>query len=138
MLGVCFDAFGKVVPLAVRVMGYFLGALGSLLRLPRGVGGVEGGMIGASVAFGFPVGSAVVAVLAYLLFGVSDVAIKYLTHAHGPVFGSGLIVSIPGQEGACRRWISGPSCIGSISCMGSDQGAGAADGSPLPRTPVWI
>ncbi len=65
VLGVCFDAFGRVVPVAVLVMGYFLGTLGSLLPLPGGVGGVEGGMIAAFVAFGVPAGSAVVAVLAY-------------------------------------------------------------------------
>ena len=65
VLGVCFDAFGTVVPVAVLVMGYFLGTLGSLLPLPGGVGGVEGGMIAAFVAFGVPAGSAVIAVLAY-------------------------------------------------------------------------
>jgi uncharacterized membrane protein YbhN (UPF0104 family) len=65
VLGVSFHAFGRVVPLAVLVMGYFLGTLGSLLPLPGGIGGVEGGMIGAFVAFGVPVSSAVVAVLAY-------------------------------------------------------------------------
>jgi uncharacterized protein (TIRG00374 family) len=47
------------------VMGYFLGTLGSLLPLPGGIGGVEGGMIGAFAAFGMPAGRAVVAVLAY-------------------------------------------------------------------------
>ena len=65
VLGVCFDAFGTVVPVAVLVMGYFLGTLGSLLPLPGGVGGVEGGMIAAFVAFGVPASSALVAVLAY-------------------------------------------------------------------------
>jgi uncharacterized protein (TIRG00374 family) len=65
VLGVCFHAFGTVVPLAVLVVGYFLGTLGSLLPLPGGIGGVEGGMIGAFVAFGLPAGSAVIAVLAY-------------------------------------------------------------------------
>jgi uncharacterized protein (TIRG00374 family) len=65
VLGVCFDAFGRVVPVAVLVMGYFLGTLGSLLPLPGGFGGVEGGMIGAFIAFGVPASSAVVAVLAY-------------------------------------------------------------------------
>jgi uncharacterized protein (TIRG00374 family) len=65
VLGVCFDAFGRVVPTAVLVMGYFLGTLGSLLPVPGGVGGVEGGMIGAFVAFGVPASSAIVAVLAY-------------------------------------------------------------------------
>jgi uncharacterized membrane protein YbhN (UPF0104 family) len=33
--------------------------------LPGGVGGIEAGMIGASAAFGIPVGRAVVGVLAY-------------------------------------------------------------------------
>jgi uncharacterized membrane protein YbhN (UPF0104 family) len=65
VLGVSFHAFGSVVPVAVVVMGYFLGTLGSLLPLPGGVGGVEGGMIGAFAAFGVPAGRAVVAVLAY-------------------------------------------------------------------------
>lgn len=65
VLGVCFRAFGSVVPVAVLVMGYFLGTLGSLLPLPGGIGGVEGGMIGAFVAFGVSAQSAVIGVLAY-------------------------------------------------------------------------
>jgi uncharacterized protein (TIRG00374 family) len=65
VLGVCCHAFGASVPPAVLVVGYFLGTLGSLLPLPGGIGGVEGGMIGAFVAFGLPPGSAVIAVLAY-------------------------------------------------------------------------
>jgi putative heme transporter len=65
VLGVSFHAFGTVVPVAVLVMGYFLGTLGSLLPLPGGIGGVEGGMIGAFAAYGVPAGRAVVAVLAY-------------------------------------------------------------------------
>lgn len=64
-LGASFRAFGTVVPVAVLVMGYFLGTLGSLLPLPGGIGGVEGGMIGAFAAFGLPAGRAVIAVLAY-------------------------------------------------------------------------
>src|SRR5205807_814707 len=65
VLGLCLRAFGEDVPVAVLVMGYFLGTLGSLLPLPGGIGGVEGGMIGAFVAFGVPGGRAVVGVLAY-------------------------------------------------------------------------
>jgi uncharacterized membrane protein YbhN (UPF0104 family) len=65
VLGTSFRAFGTVVPVAVLVMGYFLGTLGSLLPLPGGIGGVEGGMIGAFVAFGEPADRAVIAVLAY-------------------------------------------------------------------------
>jgi uncharacterized protein (TIRG00374 family) len=65
VLGVCFRAFGSVVPVAVLIIGYFLGTLGSLLPLPGGIGGVEGGMIGAFVAFGISADSAVIGVLAY-------------------------------------------------------------------------
>jgi uncharacterized membrane protein YbhN (UPF0104 family) len=65
VLGVCFRAFGTVVPVAVVIMGYFLGTLGSLLPLPGGIGGVEGGMIGAFAAFGVSPDRAVIAVLAY-------------------------------------------------------------------------
>jgi uncharacterized protein (TIRG00374 family) len=65
VLGLSFRAFGTVVPVAILIMGYFLGTLGSLLPLPGGIGGVEGGMIGAFVAFGLPADRTVVAVLAY-------------------------------------------------------------------------
>jgi uncharacterized protein (TIRG00374 family) len=65
VLGFCFHAFGIIVPAAVLIVGYFLGTLGSLLPLPGGIGGVEGGMIGAFVAFGLPVSSSVISVLAY-------------------------------------------------------------------------
>ena len=42
--------------------------LGNLLPLPGGIGGVDGGMIGAFAAFGVDVGLAVVAVLTYRAF----------------------------------------------------------------------
>ncbi|MBV9310634.1 MAG: flippase-like domain-containing protein, partial [Solirubrobacterales bacterium] len=65
VLGLSFKAFNEDVWVAVLVMGYFLGTLGSLLPLPGGFGGIEGGMIGAFVAFGTPLGRAVIGVLAY-------------------------------------------------------------------------
>jgi len=65
VLGLSLRAFGSTVPVAVLVMSYFLGTLGSLLPLPGGVGGVEGGMIGALAAFGVPGSRALVGVLAY-------------------------------------------------------------------------
>jgi uncharacterized protein (TIRG00374 family) len=65
VLGLSFRAFGQSVPVAQLIEGYFIGTLGSLLPLPGGVGGVEGGMIGAFVAFGVPADRAVVGVLAY-------------------------------------------------------------------------
>jgi len=65
VLWACFHAFGEPPPLAVVVMAYFTGMLANVLPLPGGVGGVEGGMIGALLAFGVPGGLAVVAVLGY-------------------------------------------------------------------------
>jgi putative heme transporter len=64
-LGCSFQAFGGHPALAILVLGYFLGTLGSLLPLPGGIGGVEGAMIGAFAAFGVPGGQALIAVLAY-------------------------------------------------------------------------
>ena len=46
-------------------MAYFVGMLGNTLPLPGGIGGVDGGMIGAFTAFGVHVEVSVVAVLAY-------------------------------------------------------------------------
>jgi uncharacterized membrane protein YbhN (UPF0104 family) len=65
VLWACFHAFGASPPKAVIVMGYFVGMLGNTLPLPGGIGGVDGGMIGAFTAFGVPVQISVVAVLAY-------------------------------------------------------------------------
>jgi uncharacterized protein (TIRG00374 family) len=63
-----YRAFGPAPPVAVLVQAYFVGLLANLLPLPGGIGGVDGGMIGALAAFGQPVGLAVPAVLVYRLF----------------------------------------------------------------------
>lgn len=68
VLWASFRAFGAAPPLAVLVLGYFVGMLGNLLPLPGGVGGVDGGMIGAFIAFGVPSGLTVVSVLTYRAF----------------------------------------------------------------------
>ncbi|UGS37642.1 lysylphosphatidylglycerol synthase transmembrane domain-containing protein [Capillimicrobium parvum] len=68
VLWASFRAFGDSPSLAVLVMSYFVGMLGNLLPLPGGVGGVDGGMIGACIAFGVPSSLAVVAVLTYRAF----------------------------------------------------------------------
>ena len=65
VLWACFHAFGAAPPQAVIVMAYFVGMLANTLPLPGGIGGVDGGMIGAFTAFGVPVEISVVAVLAY-------------------------------------------------------------------------
>jgi uncharacterized protein (TIRG00374 family) len=68
VLWACFHAFGSAPPQAVIVMAYFVGMLGNTLPLPGGIGGVDGGMIGAFTAFGVSVELSVVAVLAYRAF----------------------------------------------------------------------
>jgi uncharacterized membrane protein YbhN (UPF0104 family) len=67
-LWACFEAFGDSPAVAILVIGYFVGMLANLLPLPGGVGGVDGGMIGAFVAFGVDPASAIIAVLAYRFF----------------------------------------------------------------------
>jgi uncharacterized membrane protein YbhN (UPF0104 family) len=68
VLAACFEAFGHVPPGGVVVTAYFTGMIGNLLPLPGGLGGVEGGMIGAFLAFGVDAGLAVAVVLAYRAF----------------------------------------------------------------------
>jgi putative heme transporter len=68
VLYAAFRAFGEPPPMAVLVQAFFVGMLANLLPIPGGIGGVEGGMIGALAAFGVSVGLAVPAVLTYRLF----------------------------------------------------------------------
>jgi len=68
VLWACFRAFGESPPAAVLVMAFFIGMFGNLLPLPGGIGGVDGGMIGAFAAFDVDTGLAVVAVLMFRLF----------------------------------------------------------------------
>lgn len=68
VLWASFRAFGAAPPVGVILMAYFVGTLANTLPLPGGIGGVEGGMIGAFVAFGVHAELAVAAVLAYRLF----------------------------------------------------------------------
>jgi uncharacterized membrane protein YbhN (UPF0104 family) len=60
-----FHAFGHPPPLTVIWMAYFVGMFANLLPIPGGIGGVDGGMIGALLAFGVHADLAVVSVLVY-------------------------------------------------------------------------
>jgi uncharacterized protein (TIRG00374 family) len=60
-----FHAFGSPPAFTVIWMAYFVGMLGNLLPLPGGLGGVEGGMIGAFAAFSVNFNLALLAVLSY-------------------------------------------------------------------------
>jgi uncharacterized membrane protein YbhN (UPF0104 family) len=73
MLGVCFQAFGNPVPpVGVLLVAYLVGQLGSLIPVPGGIGGVDGGLIGTLVLYGVDPADAAVAVIAYrgLLLGI--------------------------------------------------------------------
>ena len=65
VLWAMFHAFGASPPFTVIWMAYFVGMLGNLLPLPGGLGGVEGGMIGAFAAFNVDFNLSVLAVLSY-------------------------------------------------------------------------
>jgi uncharacterized protein (TIRG00374 family) len=65
VLWACFHAFGAAPSFAVITVAYFVGMLANTLPLPGGVGGVDGGMVGALIAFGVDPELALIAVLAY-------------------------------------------------------------------------
>jgi uncharacterized membrane protein YbhN (UPF0104 family) len=65
VLWAAFHAYGRPQPLSVIMMGYLVGSLGSLVPVPAGIGPVEGGLIGALVLYGAPLGPATGAVLLY-------------------------------------------------------------------------
>lgn len=68
VLWAAFHAFGKPPSFPVIVMAYFVGMLANVLPLPGGIGGVDGGMIGALIAFGVDGSLALLAVLVYRAF----------------------------------------------------------------------
>lgn len=63
-----FAAFGGGLPLAPLVFGYVIGQLGGLIPIPAGIGGIDGGLIGALVLYGSSLSQAAAAVLAYRAF----------------------------------------------------------------------
>jgi uncharacterized protein (TIRG00374 family) len=68
ILWASFRAFDVSVPLAVLVMGFFLGMIANLIPfVPGGVGAVDAGLIGAYVLFGLPEATCFAAVLIYRL-----------------------------------------------------------------------
>jgi uncharacterized membrane protein YbhN (UPF0104 family) len=68
VLWASFRAFGHAPPVAIIVLAYFLGLVGNALPFLGSIGGVDGGMIAALVAFGANPAASVVAVIVYRLF----------------------------------------------------------------------
>ncbi len=67
ILWATFMAFGVALPIAVLVLGFFIGMAANLAPDPAGVGAVDGGLIGAFVIFGEPASTVIAAVLVYRL-----------------------------------------------------------------------
>jgi uncharacterized membrane protein YbhN (UPF0104 family) len=67
-LAAAFAAFGAVPPFGPFVFAYVVGQLGGLIPLPGGIGGTDGGLIGALVLYGVPLPQAAAAVLVYRAF----------------------------------------------------------------------
>jgi uncharacterized membrane protein YbhN (UPF0104 family) len=67
VLWATFKAFGASPPIAIIVLGYFLGLIGNALPFVGSLGGVDGGMIGALVALGVAAPVTVAAVVVYRL-----------------------------------------------------------------------
>jgi uncharacterized membrane protein YbhN (UPF0104 family) len=64
-LACAFAAFGGTPSFAAFVFAYVIGQLGGLIPLPGGIGGIDGGLIGALTLYGSPLSQATAAVLAY-------------------------------------------------------------------------
>jgi uncharacterized membrane protein YbhN (UPF0104 family) len=65
VLWATYHAFGLSPPLTIILMGYLIGQLGGLLPIPGGIGGIDGGLIGALIVYGAPAAGTAAAVLAY-------------------------------------------------------------------------
>jgi uncharacterized membrane protein YbhN (UPF0104 family) len=72
---VSFAAFGGGPPLGPLIFAYVIGQLGGLIPLPAGIGGTDGGLIGAMVLYGSSLSQATAAVLAYRAFQLGIPAI---------------------------------------------------------------
>jgi uncharacterized membrane protein YbhN (UPF0104 family) len=70
-----FAAFGALPPVGPLVFGYVVGQLGGLVPLPGGVGGTDGGLIGAMVLYGASLSHAAAAVVIYRTFQLGIPAI---------------------------------------------------------------
>ncbi|HLI61023.1 MAG TPA: lysylphosphatidylglycerol synthase transmembrane domain-containing protein [Solirubrobacteraceae bacterium] len=96
---VAFAAYDSHFAIGATVFGYDIGQLGGLIPLPGGVGGTDGGLIGAFVLYGSTLATATAAVLTYRVFQVAVPAIlgafafvglrHTLTGAEPPKLGTG-------------------------------------------------
>ena len=74
-LVVAFAAFGHVVGVGPLIFAYVVGQLGGLIPIPAGIGGIDGGLIGALVLYGAPLTQATAAEFAYHTFQLTVPAV---------------------------------------------------------------
>jgi uncharacterized membrane protein YbhN (UPF0104 family) len=65
VLWACLRAFGESAPVTLMLMGHLIGQLGGLLPIPGGLGGIDGGLLGALVVYGLPVEVTAATILRY-------------------------------------------------------------------------
>ncbi|HEV3128268.1 MAG TPA: flippase-like domain-containing protein [Solirubrobacteraceae bacterium] len=70
-----FAATGGVPKLGPLIFAYTIGQLGGIIPIPGGIGGTDGGLIGATVLYGSPLSQATAAVLLYRVFQLGVPAI---------------------------------------------------------------
>ncbi|HET9718862.1 MAG TPA: lysylphosphatidylglycerol synthase domain-containing protein [Solirubrobacteraceae bacterium] len=108
-----YAAFGASLPIGPLVFAYTIGQLGGLIPLPGGVGGTDGGLIGALVLFGSPLSNAAAAVLLYRAFQLGlpavlgTISFLRLRRRHGKAeelggLEDGPLAAAPQPEGATR------------------------------------
>jgi uncharacterized membrane protein YbhN (UPF0104 family) len=74
-LAVAFAAVGGHPAVGPLVFAYVIGQLGGLIPVPAGIGGTDGGLIGALVLYGSPLSQAAAAVLIYRVFQLAIPAV---------------------------------------------------------------
>jgi uncharacterized membrane protein YbhN (UPF0104 family) len=72
---IAFAATGGVPDVPLIIFAYTIGQLGGIIPLPGGIGGTDGGLIGATVLYGASLSQATAAVLLYRVFQLSVPAI---------------------------------------------------------------
>ena len=72
---IAFRAFGPVFGLGPLIFAYVVGQLGGLIPLPAGIGGIDGGLIGALVLYGSSLSQATAAEFAYHTFQLTVPAV---------------------------------------------------------------
>ena len=70
-----FAATGGVPDLPLIIFAYTIGQLGGIIPIPGGIGGTDGGLIGAAVLYGASLSQATAAVLLYRIFQLGVPAI---------------------------------------------------------------